>query len=71
MHPYGCQITTYTVNVRKPDVRFGKPDEKASGFQHVQFSDVRFYNVRFSDVIYKNTVNVRNPDVRLRYMYIL
>ena len=31
-----------TVNVRKPDVRFGEPDEKTSGFRIVRISDVRF-----------------------------
>ena len=32
---------TNTVNVRIPDVRFGKPDKKASGFRRVRLSDVR------------------------------
>ena len=30
-----------TVDVQKPDVRFGKPDEKASGYRIVRISDVR------------------------------
>ena len=50
-------------------LRFGKLDEKLSGFQHVRFLDVCFYNLWFSDVIFKNTVNVQNPDFWLRYLY--
>ena len=41
-----CRILSNTVNVRKPDVRFGEPDEKTSGFQHVRISDVRFITKR-------------------------
>ena len=34
-------MLTNTVNVRKPNVRFGKPNKKWFGFQHVPISDVR------------------------------
>ena len=59
----------YTVNVRKPDVRFGEPDEKTSGFRIVRLSDVRF-TVNRPDFECPNRLrelefklpNVRNPD---------
>ena len=35
-------LKVYTVDVRKPDVRFGDPDENMSGFRHVRLSDVQF-----------------------------
>ena len=41
---------TYTVNVRIPDIRFGKPNEKASGYRTFgSFTvNVQKPNVRFS-----------------------
>ena len=33
---------THTVNVRKPDVRFGEQDINVSGYRIVRISDVRF-----------------------------
>ena len=32
-----------TVNVRNPNVPFGKPNKKWFGFQHIPISDVRFF----------------------------
>ena len=43
----GGHIIYYnTVERRKPDVRFGKPDKILSGFRRVRFSEVRLSNVR-------------------------
>ena len=36
-----CERKTSTVNVRNPNVRFGKRNKKLFGFQHVPISEVR------------------------------
>ena len=47
------------VDVRKPDVRFGDPDENMSGFRIVRISDVRFTTNRPVFELYSD---IRNPD---------
>ena len=48
-----------TVNVRIPDVRFGKPDENMSGYRIIRISDVRFITKR----------PVQNPTKLDRFIY--
>ena len=59
--PLKFYFNANTVNVRSPDVRFGKPDEKASGFRISGYRASGSYSyIRLSDVYC--TVTVRKPD---------